>query len=310
MAEDPHRSSPPPPRYRNGQLIYNATGLSYRWLGDLYHLFIRTSWGVLLGVSIGGYVGTNFFFALLYLLGGDCIDGAQPGDLTDAFWFSVQTLSTIGYGRMSPSTFYSNVLATIESYVGLVSVAMGTGLLFAKFSRPTARVGFSKMMVIHPRNGVPCLMFRMANERRNQVVEARLHVSVLRDETTMEGDRIRRFHTMRLERSASPVFALTWTAIHPLDETSPLYGLTADNVAAEVAAIVVTFTGIDDTFAQSIHARTVYLADQIAFNHRFVDILDRDEHGTLTIHHERLDAVEPLPAAISRRTPVAPSSGS
>ena len=195
--------------FRNGQLIYAATGLSMRsWVSDLYHLCIRAPWGVLILSLWVGYLAINIAFALAYLSLGNEISSAAPGSFWDAFWFSVQTLSTIGYGSMSPTGWLTNAVATVESFIGLVVVAVGTGLMFAKFSRPTARVAFSDSVIVHHRNGVPCLMFRMANERSSQIVEAQLRVSVIQDEVTSEGHSLRRFHTLRLERSSSPIFAL------------------------------------------------------------------------------------------------------
>jgi len=284
----------PPPTFRNGQLIYRATGLSMRWVSDLYHLFMRVSWSTLIGLLWVGYIAINVLFAIAYMAGGNAISGADPGSFWDAMWFSVQTLSTIGYGSMSPTAWHSNALATVESFIGLVIVAMGTGLMFAKFSRPTARVAFSEKMIVHARDGVPCLMFRMANERSSQIVEAQLRVSVIQDEVTAEGHRLRRFYPLRLDRSSSPIFALTWTAIHPLDEGSPLHRLSTDNVLYNVAAIVVTFTGIDDTFAQTVHARHAYLAKDIVFDARFEDMIVRGEDGSMTIHHGKLHRIESL----------------
>lgn len=286
----------PPPMFRNGQLIYAATGLTMRsWMSDLYHLCIRAPWGVLIFSLWIGYLAINVGFALAYIAMGNEISGAEPGSFWDAFWFSVQTLSTIGYGSMSPTGWLTNAVATVESFIGIVIVAMGTGMMFAKFSRPTARVAFSNNVIVHHRDGVPCLMFRMANERASQIVEAQLRVSVIKDEQTREGHVLRRFYPLKLERQSSPIFALTWTAIHPMDERSPLHGMTAESIGHTLAGVVITFTGIDDTFAQSVHARHTYLPDDVIFNHRFVDMLDRDEAGMMTIHHGRLSLTEPLP---------------
>ena len=313
--QDHQRPLLPPPVYRpEGGLQFTATGLSVRRLTDVYHFFIRAPWRLLLLGMWLGYLLVNALFAGLYLLGGDCISGAQAGEPLDMFWFSVQTLSTIGYGAMSPRTDYAHAVATVESFVGLVSVAMGTGLIFAKFSRPSARVAFSRRMVVHQHDGRPCLMFRMANERSNQIVEARLHVSVLMDAVTREGTRMRRFRPLHLERSSTPVFAMSWVAFHPLDEQSPLYGLSPEDVARRVASVVVTFTGIDDTFAQNVHARHAYMAQDIDFNHRFVDIIDRDARGLMVLHHENLHTTQALdpddPAWVSFPAPGVRSSGS
>lgn len=266
-----------------------------RWTSDLYHQCLRVSWWTfLMGLWIG-YLLLNIIFTAFYLLEGSHISGVQSGDVWAVFWFSVQTLSTIGYGALSPTSWGCNLIATVESFVGLVGVAMGTGLMFARFARPSARIGFSENMVVHNRNGVPCLLFRMANERSSQIVEAQLQVCVLQDEQTAEGERMRRFRSLHLERDQTPLFGMTWTAIHPLTPDSPLSGLTPDNCKQRLAAIVVICTGIDDLFAQTVHAQRFYRPEQIRFNHQFDDILERSADGELIIHHEKLSALRPIP---------------
>jgi inward rectifier potassium channel len=299
---------------RNGRLHFTATGLSMRWMFDLYHLCLRISWPTFLLGLWCGYLLLNLLFSLLYIWEGWHVSGVEEGDFWAVYWFSVQTLSTIGYGGLSPTSWWSNLIATVESFAGLVMVAMGTGVMFARFARPTARIGFSETMVIHHRNGVPCLMFRMANERSSHIVEAQLQVSVLQEEHTQEGSHLRRFRPLELERERTPLFTLTWTVIHPLTPDSPLHGLSPENQAERLAAIVVTCTGIDDLFAQTVHARHLYTADQIRFNHQFEDILETDEQGHTTIHHAKLSQTQPLPAdhpAAMPLTPgrVGPSSG-
>src|SRR5208337_4984173 len=155
----------------------------------------------------------NAAFALVYVLGGDSIENARPGSFTDAFFFSVQTMATIGFGKMVPRTGLANVLVTLESLVGLLGLAIATGLVFAKFSRPTARVLFSRVAVISPWDGVRSLMFRMANERDNRIIEAQVHVVLMRNEATAENVLVRRVHDLALLRHNNPSFALSWTAI-------------------------------------------------------------------------------------------------
>lgn len=304
-------AAPPPLRVRNGQQVFQSTGLSLRWMYDMYHHLLRIRWSVLILGLWAGYLLLNLVFALLYLWEGNNISGARAGDLWSAYWFSVQTLSTIGYGTMSPTSWGSNLIATAESFIGLVLVAMGTGLMFAKFSRPTARVVFSQPILVSRRNGLPCLMFRMSNERASHIVEAHLLVSVLQEEVTQEGERMRRFYSLRLERDHTPIFAMSWTAIHPLDEDSPLHGLAPETLSEKMQTIVVIFTGIDDLFAQSVHARHSYFAADIHFDHRFVDMLETTPDGSLIVHHENLHLIEPIDS-VAALSPArdAPSSGS
>ena len=293
----PRPSTTPPPRpvYRSGKLHYDVARPPIRRLTDIYHYLLRTTWTQLFCLGAVAYVLVNLAFAFAYAAGGPHVAGVRPGHLADAFWFSVQTISTIGYGALSPITTYAHLLVTLESFVGLVAMALGTGLMFSKFSRPTARVGFSRHMVVHERDGVPCLQFRMANERRNQIVEARLSVSVLVDRVTEEGQHLRRFLPLRLERETSPIFALTWLAIHPLDPSSPLHGLSQQNVSDRVMAVVATLSGIDDTFAQTVYARHLYLAEDILFERRFEDMLGTSARGLIQINYELLH--ETMPAS-------------
>jgi inward rectifier potassium channel len=188
-------------------------------------------------------------------------------------------MSTIGYGTMVPRTFYANVLVSIEALVGLLSLAMVTGLIFAKFSRPTSRVLFSRLAVVTRRDGMPCLMFRVANQRGNQIVEARIHVVLALTETTAEGEVIRRLHDLELSRATNALFALSWTALHPISERSPLYRVTTESLRAAEAEVIVSLTGLDESFSQTVHARHSYTVDEIVWGARFVDIISRLPNG-------------------------------
>jgi inward rectifier potassium channel len=240
------------------------------------------------------YIATNTLFALLYLAGGDCLKNARPGSFWDAFFFSVQTMATIGYGAIYPSTDYANVLVTLEALVGLMGVAMSTGLMFARFSRPTARVLFSRVAVIAPHNGVSTLMFRVANERRNQILEAQIGVSLLRNEVTTEGEYMRRFYDLKLVRSQTRNFSLTWTVMHQIDESSALYGETPESLAETETDIVLTLTGLDETVSQTVHARYYYLTEEILWDKRFVEIFATKRDGRRVIDYTRFHDVMPV----------------
>ncbi len=184
-------------------------------------------------------------------------------ELADAFFFSVETISTIGYGQMSPATLYGNISMTVEAMFGLTLLAVSAGVALARFTRPTARVMFSKVAVVTPFDGVPTLSFRLANERRNQILEAQVSVTLVRDERTAEGEWMRRFYDLQLGRQRSPIFAMTFTVMHAIDPTSPLANATASSLATEAVEIVVTVTGLDETMSQPVHARTSYLAHEV-----------------------------------------------
>lgn len=246
-------------------------GLQRRPLADVYYRLIRAGWGRLLCFLVAVYVLVNALFAFAYLVTGG-IEGARPGSYADAFFFSVQTMATIGYGAMYPKTPLAHGLVTAEALIGMLGVAMSTGILFSKFARPVARVRFSDVAVITRREGVPCLLFRVANERTNHVVEATMSLYLVRNETTSEGEAVRRWHALPLSRSVSPIFALTWTVFHPIEAGSMLAGETAASLHAQQAEIVAVLTGADATLSSSIHARFSYVASELRFGHKFVDI--------------------------------------
>ena len=264
-----------------------------RWT-DLYHLLLTLSWPRLIGLLGLTYLALNAFFAIAFLLGGDGIVNAHPGSFGDAFFFSVQTMASIGYGAMYPKTLYANLIVTIESMLGLFWLTMATGLMFARFSRPTARVIFSQSAVIASRNGVPTLMFRAANQRSNQILEAQMQLSIVKDVTTEEGEFMRRFFDMKLERSRTAIFALTWTALHPIDSESPIYGMTPDELAAAAAELIVTLTGTDATFSQTIHARHSYITSELFWNMRLSDILTVTDDGRRAVDYQKFHEIEPL----------------
>ncbi len=293
------RRRPPPPvriEKRDGRLNIVGMGVWHSYWRDPYHLLLTVPWSGFLALTTLGYFSTNALFALIYLAGGDCIANARHGSFSDAFFFSVQTMDTIGYGAMYPRTFYANMVVTLEALIGLLGVAMGTGLAFARFSRPTARVTFSSVAVIAPYNGVPTLMFRTANQRRNQILEAQLRVRLVRDEISQEGHFMRRFHDLKLLRSQNPVFSLSWTAMHQIDEHSPLYGVTAQMLAEGETMLVISLTGIDETVSQTIYARHTFVAHEILWNMRFVDIASRNKDGERFIDYTRFHDVMPVQA--------------
>ena len=210
------------PQLTENGIQYEVTGLSKSFWTDAYYYLISATWLNLFLIAFAGYLVVNLLFATLYWLGGNGIDNAEPGSFADAFYFSVQTFSTIGYGSMSPNTTYSHILVTIESFIGVIAVALATGLIFAKFSRPNARVVFSEVLPIHRRNGVPTLHIRAVNQRRNRIINAKATLSVLVRETSPEGHTFNRFHSVELVRDTMPLFAITWVLMHELNENSPL----------------------------------------------------------------------------------------
>ncbi|HEY1585239.1 MAG TPA: ion channel, partial [Polyangia bacterium] len=238
------------------------------------------------------YLVGNLLFAGLYILGGDCVMGASS--FADYFFFSVQTLSTIGYGTMVPKTTYAHILVTFQAFGGTLFVALVTGLVFAKFSRPTSRVMWSKKVVLIERHGKRQLQFRMANERANQIVEAQLRVAVARNETAPDGERMRRFHDLVLQRDRNVIFALSWTAVHEIDDKSPLHGLGVDEMKVQGVQLVASLIGLDETFSQQVHARHAYVPEDFVYDMRFADIIGTEPDGSRYIEYAHFDKLVPM----------------
>ncbi len=246
-----------------------------------------------MGIVSLAYLLLNTVFALAYLAGGDCLEGAKPGSFGDAFFFSVQTLASIGYGAIHPKTFYANAIVTIEAIASLLIIAVVTGLAFARFSRPIARVLFSQFIVVTAYNQQPTLMFRVANERHNFILEATAQVYLVIDEVTDEGVSMRRFHELQLLRQRTPSLILTWTLMHSIDPNSPLYGLTAADLVMRNATISVLISGVDETVAYTITARHSYESQDILFDHKFVDIIHKLENGDRYFDYSYFHQVQP-----------------
>ena len=263
------------------------------WALDIYHRLLTTpAWWLFVMLCVA-YVAFNVLFAALFVLQPDSIANVGSNRFADSFFFSVQTMATIGYGEMHPATVYANLLVTVEVLLGMTGLAVASGLVFARFSRPTARVMFSNVAVIAKHDGVLSLMFRAANQRRNEILEAQVSVSLLRDEVSGEGVQMRRFHDMAVARSRTPMFALSWTVIHPIDEQSPLFGESRESLLRAHAQVIVSIIGLDPTFSQTVHARHVYDAADLRWNHRLADILGRADDGRRSIDYRRFhDTIE------------------
>jgi inward rectifier potassium channel len=263
---------------------------------DLYHFLVTSSWPALIGLIAAAFTVANLLFATGYYLD-QGIENARSGSFADMFFFSIQTMATIGYGKMEPITLVSNILVSIEAFIGLLALALITGLVFAKFSRPTARIRFTRYIVIGPRDGVHSLAIRAANLRANRIVEADMHVVLARQEVTAEGDSIRRLYDLQMTRSRSAMFALSWTAVHQIVEGSPLFGRTRESMANCASEIIVSIIGLDETFSQTVHARHTYELDEIVWGARFADVLVLHPDGSRSVDYTHFDEVEMLTPA-------------
>ena len=274
-----------------------AIGLERAPHKDVYHFVLGRSWPVFFLLVGAVFIATNMLFAWLYLAEPGSISNARPGSFEDALNFSVQTLATIGYGGMSPASRYGHVIVAVEAIVGILMVALITGITFTRFARPTARVLFSDKVVISPRDGIPHVMFRMANWRRNRIVEAGLSAVLLVTERTREGDVMRKQIDLPLVRSKTNVFFLTWSAMHLVDEKSPFFGPDAlERLRVQQAELYLGLTGLDETIGQTIHVRKQYALDDIVPNARFADVLSTDETGRRIIDYRKFHDVVEMPS--------------
>jgi inward rectifier potassium channel len=257
---------------------------------DLYHDLLTLGWEKSILLFLSFFFLLNSCFATLYWWQSSSIQHSD-GTWLSAFFFSVQTLGTIGYGHLAPATTFANLLVTIEATLGMVIMAIFTGLFFAKFSRTYAKIEYTQKMVVTEFDGKKTLIFRMLNIRRNQIYDASVHVSLLKPYVSPEGIELRRFLDLKLVRSKVPLFALGINMMHVIDESSPLYGLGGEACIHEGIEIMVTTIGVDGTFGQTISAVHVYRSEDIVWNRNFKDMVKVHKDGTREIDYENFDAL-------------------
>ena len=278
---------------RDGSFNPRRDGLPLLRSLSFYHYFLTITWPKFFAIVIAGYMAANAMFALLYLACGvDSLAGAEPARMGGPFWraffFSVETIGTVGYGNVAPNNFPAHIVMTAESLVGLLMFALGTGILFSRFSRPTAALMFSERAVVSPYRGYTALMFRVTNARTNQLVELEAKVLFSRIEGTH-----RKYDQVTLERSRVTFFPLSWTVVHPIDEKSPMFGMSAEELKAKDAEVMILLTGTDETFSTVVHGRSSYKPDEILFGRRFVNLYNPiDEDGVVSIDVRKLSDTE------------------
>ena len=263
----------------------------YDWR-DTYHLILTLTWPQFAGLIFGIYMAVNLLFAVLYWAGGNSIAEMPPGSFSDAFFFSVETFATVGYGHMYPNSFYGHSVATLEIIIGMFGMAVVTGLIFVRFSRPTARIQFTKNLVISPFDGVPTLMLRVANLRHHSMVEAEFRVMLIRTEPVKEDPEVRRFHTLKLDFDRLIAFPAVLTVRHRIDETSPLYGQTAEDLKKTDVRILASIVCIDTVIPAPIQSQVDYTYDEILWNRRFVEIYSEHSAGRFAVDYGRFNDTE------------------
>ena len=283
---------------RDGSFNVRRRAVGFFTSAGAYHQMLSMNWAGFLGLAALGYLLLNVGFAVVYVLIGlqeTALIGAESSGwwsrLSNAFYFSVQTSSTIGYGHISPQSGAANLVVTLESFVGLIGVAMITGLVFARFSRPMAHIIYSDHAIIAPYRGGRGLMFRLANARSNQILNPEIQVvfSFLANEN---GARVRKFGSLELERDTLTFLALSWTIVHPIDSRSPLDKLTAEDLADSEIELMILLTGMDETFSQQVHSRTSYRADEILFGTKFKSMFEFDDEDGVIVNFDKMNAMD------------------
>jgi inward rectifier potassium channel len=268
-------------------------GLADGFWTDLYHRSMTVYWSTFFGTAAAIFIVLNAVFAFLYWLGNEPVANVASNEPLGLFYFSVETLATVGYGDMHPQTHYGHFIATVEIFTGMSFLAVMTGLIFARFSRPRARFIFANHPVVTIHEGQPTLMIRIANERNNTISQAMARLWLVRMETTAEGSQFRRYYELLLDRSEHPMFMLSWSIFHVIDETSPLYRVTPADLAATDAALTLNVSGVDDNSAQYLYARRLYNHQDIRWQHRYRDITSFSEQGTLVIDYSVFHEILP-----------------
>jgi inward rectifier potassium channel len=262
---------------------------------DLYHRALVASWPLFFAALAALFLLLNLSFATLYQLGHESIAHQAPEGFAGAFFFSVETLATVGYGDMHPQSFYGHAVSALEIFVGMSGIALATGLIFARFSRPRAKIMFARYVVVRPIDGKMTLMMRAANGRQNVIAEAQARLRMMRLETTVEGFTLRRIHDMKLVREQHPVFLLGWTLMHVIDEGSPLFGATPEALAAEQTTLLITISGSDETTSQTMQTRYTWSSDAIRWQHRYADMIVETD-GISHVDYAQFHEVLPLAA--------------
>lgn len=275
-----------------GNRQIESFGLGTRRWGDFYHRSMTISWPVFVLDAFIAFLALNILFATIYWFGGAPISNVHAGAFADYVYFSIETIASVGYGDMHPQTAFGHIVASIETFVGLFAVALMTGLIFARFSRPRARILFADKMVVGRQDGHKMLMVRVANARHNNISDAsaRLWLSLTR--TTREGRSFRGFHELPLVRRESPLFILTWTLLHIIDKNSPLYGMNHEQLEMMEANFILSISGTDETAVQTVRARRVYDLHQVFWGHQYVDLLENSPDDRLRINYTKFHETE------------------
>jgi inward rectifier potassium channel len=261
---------------------------------DVYHYIMGLSWPAFFGVLAAAFIVFNFAFGLLYLIEPGSLTNARPGSVADVFFFSVHAMAAQGYRDVHAATLYADLLVTAEVMCGMTMIAFITSLVFARFSRPKAGVVFSRNAVVCHNDGDLMLLIRVTNQRKNLVMDAKASIMLVRSEITAEGNAHRRFIDLALVRDHVPIWMITWTFMHRIDKSSPLYGLTHDDLVAQEAEFSIALTGIDEILALPVCSQHSYVAEDVLWNHRHADVIGMGKDGNVRVDFGQLHETKPL----------------
>jgi inward rectifier potassium channel len=279
-------------RGRQGSIELRKSGVARFDLRDRYHLLVAAPWPAFALATFVLVMALNFIFALLYSLQPGAVENLAAGDVVRAFFFSLETLSTVGYGEMAPASLYGHIVASIEILIGMTFMAIFTGILFVRFSRPKAKILFPDNLVVTPHNGAPTLMVRIANGRLTMLTHASANLTVMVVETSDEGRSFRRVYDLNLVRENLPIFPLTWTLMHVIDKASPLYGLGPEDLMARQARVFLTIEARDAAIGAQVHDVFGFEPEQIRFGMRYSDVVLPDGTGGLVADISKLSLME------------------
>jgi inward rectifier potassium channel len=282
---------PRPMKVRDSAFDLHKTGISRFDLRDPYHFAVTLSWPAFIAGAFGALTGLNAIFALLYAWQPGAVQNLRGGDLLRAFFFSLETLATVGYGEMAPDSVYGHVVAGVEIVIGMAFTAIFTGLLFVRFSKPRPKILFADKAVVTPHNGIPTLMVRIANGRLTMLTHAKAKLAMLVLEVSTEGQAFRRIVDLKLERDALPIFPLTWTLMHAIDGTSPLSGYGPDELKQHEIRIFVTVEALDAALGALVQDIGAFEHDKVAFGVRYADAVSFED-GRVTADLGRLSLIE------------------
>ena len=290
----PKKKPPSPIAVKAGKIEFVRTNSVKPGLRDLYRSILALSWPRFAVAVLSVYLLLNVLFAAAYLAGSPCIAEMEPGSFSSAFFYSVQTLSTVGFGHLYPANLYGDLVTTTEIVFGMFFTAVVTGLIFVRFSRPVARLLFSETMVISDYNGKPTLQIRVANLHHQAMVEAEFRMMIVRKELIDGDDGARRFHTLKLEFDRLIIFPSAVTVRHVIDETSPLYRVTPAQLETSAIRFMTSIVCIDTVIQAPVQSQMGYVWSDVRFGHRFVEIYTDHPDGRLEVDYGRLHETEPL----------------